>query len=120
MMKQFVLWALTICFPLLVSQGCLSRSDFTVISNREVNLGKMVLEEENNRGPTQGQHCHYTFLVFTIGEPSDLEKALDTALLAKRANVLVDAIVRWRFVWIPLIYTQECWLAEGVAYVAPK
>ena len=83
-------------------------------------MGNVIIDENENRGRTQGEHCQYTILVFTIGEPSDLEKALDMALLAKRANVLVNAVVRWRFVWIPLIYTQECWLAEGDAYVAPK
>ena len=115
-MKRSVLLAISICLSLLVSQGCFSRSDFTLISSKNVNLSKVKINKNKSKGRTQGKHCHHAILFFTIGEPTNLEKALDEALLAKRAEVLLDADVNWQFVWIPFLYTQECWKVEGTAY----
>ncbi len=116
MMKRPALLLIFICLLLLVSQGCLSHSDFTIISSKTLNLNNVKIHPKHNKGPTQGQHCQYTVLFFTIGASTDLEKAVDQALLAKRAEVLIDADVSWQFVWIPIIYTQECWKVEGTAY----
>jgi hypothetical protein len=116
MMNRFALLAIAICLTLLVSQGCMSHSDFTVISSKNINVSNVKIATGKSKGQTQGRHCHYAVLFFTIGEPTNLEKALDAALLAKRAEVLIDAEVNWQFVWIPFIYTQECWKVEGTAY----
>jgi hypothetical protein len=88
----------------------------TVISSKNINLSNVEIRTDRSKGHTQGRDCHYAVLFFTIGEPSNLEQALDEALLAKRAEVLIDADVSWQFVWIPFIYTQECWKVEGTAY----
>ena len=94
----------------------MSHSDFTLISSKNVNLNNVKINTNNSKGQTEGRHCHYAVLFFTIGEPTNLEKALDEALLVKMAEVLLDADVSWQFVWIPFIYTQECWKVEGTAY----
>lgn len=120
MIRRYALWTIAIGLTLLVSQGCMSQSDFTVISNKKIRLSNVKLSADNRRGQTHGRHCHYAVLFFTIGEPTNLERALDEALLAKRAEVLIDADVHWQFVWIPFIYTQECWTVEATAYDIPK
>jgi hypothetical protein len=94
----------------------MSHSEFTLISSKNVNLNKVKINTNKSKGQTQGRACHYAVLFFTIGEPTNLDKALDEALLAKRAEVLLEADVSWQFVWIPFIYTQECWKVEGTAY----
>ena len=107
---------MTIVFTLVICQGCVSHSDFTLISSKNFRLTNVKINPHKNRGKTEGRHCHYAVLFFTIGEPTDLETALDEALLIKRAEILVNADVYWQFVWIPFLYTQECWKVEGTAY----
>ena len=51
----------------------------------------------------------------TAGPPT-LDEAIDRALESKRANLLLDAVVNWHAFFIPLIYGETCWKAEGDAY----
>ena len=101
---------------LFVTAGCVSHSELGVLSNKGLNLGHVQVNPHSSKGRTQSRHCHYAVLFFTIGEPTDLEKALDEALREKRAKVLLNADVNWQFIWIPFLYTQECWKVEGDAY----
>lgn len=119
-MKRYILLALVMCLTLLFCQGCFSRSNFTAISSAILNVKRVKIDKKNYRGRTDAELCNYGVLFFSIGDPPDVEKVLDAALVAKRANVLIDAVVRWRFVLIPILYSHECWLVEGEAYVVPK
>ena len=115
-MNRLVLLFMATCVTLLVSQGCMSHSQFPVISSKNINLGKVNIHANQGKGQTKGRHCHYAVLFFTIGETTNLDMALDEALLKKRAEVLINADVHWQFVWIPFLYTQECWKVEGTTY----
>lgn len=115
-MRQPAWLVIFLFLAFLLCQGCLSHSEFSVISSKDIPLNHVRLKMYKVKGETQGENCHYAILFFTIGEPSNLEKALQESLLAKRADVLLDADVHWQFVWIPFIYTQECWKVEGTAY----
>jgi len=108
--------AISLCLTFLLCQSCLSHSEFPVISSKDIHLSNVRIKIYKSKGQTQGRDCHYAILFFTIGEPSNLEKALEEALMAKRADVLLDADVHWQFVWVPFIYTQECWKVKGTAY----
>ena len=115
-MIRIVLLLMATCVTLLVGQGCMSHSHFPVISSRDINLGKVNIHANKSKGQTAGRHCHYAVLFFTIGEVTNLDMALHEALVKKRAEVLTNADVYWQFVWIPFLYTQECWKVEGTAY----
>lgn len=96
--------------------GCATRSDFTVISGKNVNLSDIKLEPKMAKGRTSGEDCKHKVLFFFNKMYPTLDEALDKAMEAKQANLLLDAVVRWNYFFIPLLYSQECWKAEGVAY----
>ena len=55
-------------------------------------------------------------IIFPTGGPPTLDEALDQALEAANANVLLDAVVNFRSFYIPWIFGETCWEAEGDAY----
>ena len=100
----------------LVLSGCASRSDFTAISSKNVNLSNASIDPNSAKGRTSGENCQQIIILFPVGGPATLDEALDQALEAKNANLLLDAVVDWNFFFIPYIYGQECWKVEGDAY----
>ena len=116
MAKQPIWLTYSLWLTLLMGQGCVPHSDFPAISSKNFNLSSVNISPDLSKGKTQARHCQYSFLFFTFGEATNLENALDAALQAKRAEILLEAEVSWQFVWIPILYTQECWKVEGIAY----
>ena len=96
--------------------GCATRSDFTAISGKNVNISDIKLEPQMAKGRTSGEDCMHMVLFFPNKLYPTLDEALDKALEARQANLLLDAVVRWNFFFIPVLYAQECWKVEGVAY----
>ncbi|MGR8981098.1 MAG: hypothetical protein ACU84H_13530 [Gammaproteobacteria bacterium] len=95
--------------------GCATRSDFTAISGKNVNISELKLEPTMAKGRTSGEDCMRVFLIFPDKMYPTIDEALDKALEAKRANLLLDAVVRWHYFSV-LLYAQECWNVEGEAY----
>ncbi len=96
--------------------GCATRSDFTAISGKNVNLSNIKVDKSMSKGRASGEDCTHTIIIFPTGGPPTLDEALDRALEPKQANLLLDAVVRFHWFYIPLIYGQQCWKAEGVVY----
>jgi len=115
-MKLSSLISLFIFFIFLTSLGCASRSDFTAISSKNVNLSNIKLDPTKRKGRTSGEDCTHIIIIIPTGGPPTLDEALDQALEAKGANLLLDAVVNWSFWIIPYVYGQECWNVEGEAY----
>ena len=69
-----------------------------------------------NLGRSNGEDCQNIIFFIPTGGPPNLKEALDKALELKKANLLLDAVVRWNSFYIPLIYGQTCWKVEGDAY----
>lgn len=109
---QFIVLAIY----LSLLSGCASRGDFTAITGKNVNLASIKVDRKMAKGRTMGEDCQNTVFIFPIGHPATLDEALDRALEPKQANLLLDAVVRWQNFGVPLIFGQECWKAEGVAY----
>ncbi len=110
---RLVLWS---TLPLAMLASCATRSDFTAISGKNVNLANMKIDKSMAKGRTSGEDCTHIIIFIPTGGPATLDEALDRALEAKQANLLMDAVVRYHWFYIPYIYGQECWKAEGVAY----
>jgi len=113
-MRKIFLLGFMVFFTLGFS-GCASRSDLTAISSKNVNLSSIKLDRKKVLGRTIGENCEHIIILFPTGQAT-LDEALDRALEAKQANLLLDAVVNWHFFYIPYIYGQECWNVEGDAY----
>ena len=103
-------------FALVTIWGCATRSDLTAVSSKNVNLSNMQIDRAKSKGRTSGEDCQHIIIVFPTGGPPTLDEALDIALEAKQANLLLDAVVNWNYYYIPYIYGQQCWKVEGDAY----
>lgn len=104
------------CLMLIAIGGCASRSDLTAVSSKNVNLSNIKIDRRALKGRTSGENCQHIIIVIPTSGPATLDEALDQALEAKQANLLLDAVVNWNFFYIPYIYGQECWNVEGDAY----
>jgi len=116
MMNRLLRLTLGCALALFTLAGCATRSDFTAISGKNVNLSNIKVDKTMAKGRTTGEDCQHIVIFIPTSGPPTLDEALDRALEAKQANLLLDAVVRHNWFYIPYIYGQECWKAEGVAY----
>jgi hypothetical protein len=115
-MRQYFAWIIFLSLILLVLGGCASRGDFTALSGKNVNLSNLKVDKTMSKGRTSGEDCTHIIIFIPTSGPPTLEEALDQALEAKQANLLLDAVVKWHTFYIPLIYGQTCWHVEGMSY----
>lgn len=115
-MKKSYLVGTTVGFLLLTLSGCVTRSDFSAISSKNVNLSDITIDHTKSKGRTSGEDCQHIIILFPTGGPPTIDEALDRALEPKQANILLDAVVEYHYFFIPYIYGQACWKAEGDAY----
>ena len=101
---------------LLVAAGCSTRSDLTAISSKNVKLDPLRLDPARSKGRASGEDCTSIIIIFPTGGRPTIDEALDRALESKSANLLTDAVVTWSYFYIPYIFGQSCWRAEGDAY----
>ena len=114
-MNRFVKLTLCITITIGLLEGCATRSDFTAISGKNVNLSNIKVDKSMAKGRTTGEDCQHVIVIIPTSGPPTLDEAMDRALEAKQANLLLDAVVRHNWFSI-LVYAQECWKVEGVAY----
>jgi transposase len=97
--------------------GCMIRDDFTALSTKNVNLSKITLDPSELKGRQRGEECRHVFIVIpdTFHTPS-MKGAVDKALEAKDANLLLNPVIEYQLFIFPLIFSRECWIAEGDAY----
>ena len=115
-MNRFIALILYAVLSVLALASCATRSDFTAISGKNVNLSNLKVDRSMAKGRTSGEDCLHIVIFIPTGGPPTLDEALDKALESKQADLLLDAVVRHHWFYIPYIYGQECWKAEGVAY----
>lgn len=96
--------------------ACATRSDFTAISGKNVNLSDVRIDRSKSKGRVEGADCMKIIVIFPTSGPPNLEEALDRAVEGVRANVLLDAVVEYSYWYIPYIYGETCWKAQGDAY----
>jgi hypothetical protein len=105
---------IALLLPALVA--CATRSDFTAISSKNVNLSDIRIDRSKSKGRVQGEDCQRIIIIIPTSGPPTLDEALDRALEGANANLLLDAVVNFRSFYIPYIYGETCWEAEGEAY----
>jgi len=114
-MKRLLLFIASTSIVLGTLAGCASRSDFTAISGKNVNLSNLKVDKSMSKGRASGEDCQHSIIGIPTSGPPTLDEALDRALETKQANLLLDAVVKYHFFTL-IIYGQQCWQAEGVAY----
>ncbi|MGZ8137312.1 MAG: hypothetical protein ACXW1W_11815 [Methylococcaceae bacterium] len=101
---------------MIMLSGCATRSDFTALSAKNISLTNLKVKREMVKGNTSGEHCQHTVIFFPLSGPATLDEALDRALEPHHANLLLNAVVKHNWFYIPFIYGQNCWKVNGVAY----
>lgn len=112
--RRALIWAMLV--PLLVA-GCISsRSDLTAISSKNVRLDPLKLDPSRSKGRAIGEDCTQVIFIIPTGGVPTIDEALDNALESKGASILADAVVTYSSYYIPYIFGETCWRAEGDAY----
>lgn len=97
--------------------GCSWRNDFTALSTKNVNLDNITIDKSKSKGRFEGRSCQRVVLFFPIDfKTPNADDAVDEALEAANAQVLLDAVLEFESFYIPLIYGRTCFFAEGNAY----
>jgi len=97
-----------------VFTGCTVRhGDFTVLSNRLVDLRQFEIDKADKIKGVKGEDiAHIIIFIPTKGDVT-LEGALDDAFLKTGGDVMTDVVVKATSWYIPLIYGQSKWTVEG-------
>ena len=95
---------------LIILTGCSTRlGDFTLLSTRNVDLdGDYVLVERN----VKGADVIPIVILFPIGTPN-LENAIDDALKSVGGDLMIDAVLKYNYWYIPYIYGVQRYSVEG-------
>jgi hypothetical protein len=105
---------------MFATASCVTRvTDFTVLSTKNVNLARM---GEYQRQPTRvtGADTKHIIIFIPTGFP-DVKEAIDRAIESAPGGIaLVDGVIRHKWWYIPYIYGQESYVAEGTVLVDPN
>lgn len=120
-MMRSILFLFVFSLVLTLLGGCATHSDFTAISGKNVNISNMKIDKSQSKGTTSGEDCSHIISFIPVGSLNPtVDEAVDRALEAKRADILLDASLDFHTFYIPLIYGQTCWKVEGTAYETYK
>jgi len=81
-----------------------------------VNVSSFHIDRTKSKGRIKGEDCTAIIFFFPTGGPPTLDEAIDRALEAKEASVLLNVVVTYSSFYIPLVAGQTCWTVEGDAY----
>lgn len=115
-MKRLLLLTMSINLIFGTVVGCTTRSDFTALSSKNINLASIKVHYRMGRGDTRAEACQQIITIIPVGSPATLGEAVDRALEPKHANLLLNAVVNHHWFYVPFIYGRDCWHVDGVAY----
>jgi len=99
---------------LLCLSGCSQRlGDFTVLSTKNVDLSNFSTLQEKNTDRVRGEDVAHIIICFPNKVPT-FKEAVDISLENNNAYMLSDAVLKYEWFWIPYIYGQEKFVAEGI------
>ena len=107
-MKKIIL-CLMLCF---LSACYVNQGDFTIISNKAVNLNN--LNSEMDTTNVTGKDGFYIVGSILYGsENPNIGNALNDAFTIAKGDVMLDAKVRIKWMFIPFFYAKFAWLVTG-------
>lgn len=116
-MRIVISWPILLLMLTLVG-GCSWHNDLTALSTKNINLAGLQIEKTNSKGRVEGRSCQRVVVFFPIDfEQPSAKEAVDRALETVDAHLLLNAVLEYESICIPLIYGRECYFAEGDAYV---
>ncbi len=99
---------------LLLTTGCSDRlGDFTVLSTKNVDLSNFSTQTEKGVDRVRGEDVAHIIICFPNKVPT-FKEAVDISLENNNAYMLSDAVLKYEWFWIPYIYGQEKFVAEGI------
>ena len=100
-------------FLFIILTGCSVRhGDFTVISNKLVRLSNLKLDDPDRRKNVEGEDMKRIIVYFSTGIPT-IEGALDDAFAKGDGDVMTDAVIEYKWFYIPYIYGEQSWNVKG-------
>lgn len=98
----------------LFASGCSERlGDFTVLSTKNVDLSNFNTQTDKGLDRVRGEDTAHIVCVWPNKVPS-FKEAVDIALEENDSYMLSDAVLKYEWFYIPLIYGQEKFVAEGI------
>lgn len=103
----------------LCATSCVTRlTDFTVLSTKNVDLSRMG-EYKRQSTRVTGTDMRHVLIFIPLGLPNAKE-AIDRAIESTPGGIaLVDGVIEHHFWYIPYIYGQVSYVAEGTVLVDP-
>jgi len=99
---------------LLFITGCSQRlGDFTVLSTKNVDLSNFSTQTEKGVDRVRGEDVGHIIICFSNKVPT-FKEAVDISLENNNAYMLSDAVLKYEWFYIPYIYGQEKFIAEGI------
>jgi hypothetical protein len=96
--------------------GCCSQrlGDFTVLTTKNINLSNFSTKDNLSAGTERvsGSDVSHMICVFPTKVPN-FKDAIDDAIEQGNCDLLSEAVIRYEFFYIPLIYGQEKFVVEG-------
>ena len=119
-MRKFVILYSVLAITICLFSGCVIRhGDFTVLSNKLVDVSNFELDKSDRAKGIVGNDVQHVILFIPIGGTPTLEGALDDGLEKGGGDVMTDAVVKtWGYTL--LLYGQNAWQVKGDAVKTRK
>ena len=110
----------TIVAVLLLCSSCSRRVvDFTIISTKNIDLSRADMFERATYRARGEDKVHWIIIIPT-GVPN-MKEALDRAIESVPGSVaLVDGVITTKFWYIPYVYGEQWFVAEGTPLIDPQ
>ena len=113
-MIRFILTCSVFVAITFLFSGCSIRhGDFTVLSNKLVSVSDFELSKSDRVKGIEGKDLQRIIVFIPVGSAPTLEGALDDAFEKGGGDVMTDAVVKYEWFYIPLIYGEAAWKVKG-------
>lgn len=101
-------------FLFLVSSCTVNHGDFTVLSNKIVDIKDFNMGGSKRLRNIEGKDTAHTIIIVPTGIPK-LSEALNNAFEKSDTDIMTDVNVKTQWWYIPYIYGQSSWIVKGDA-----
>lgn len=104
---------LAVCLVTLLGACSVNHGNFTVLSNKIVNINDFDLDKADRIKNIKGVDRAHVIMFFPTKSNPNLSDALNEAFRKADGDVMTDVTVTSWGWWIPYIYGQNGWTVEG-------